>query len=33
MMNLYNHNYNKEDVFEKTILINEYFRMGMNHAL
>lgn len=28
----YKHN-EKEDLFEKTILVNEYFRLGMNHAL
>lgn len=32
MMHFYNNNH-KEDLFEKTILVNEYFRLGMNHAL
>lgn len=32
-MYLFHKDYDKEDVFEKTILVNEYFRLGMNHAL
>ena len=27
------HKENKEKIFENTFVINEYFRLGMNHAL
>ena len=33
MLHIFYTDTNKEDVFEKTILVNEYFRMGMNHTL
>lgn len=33
MLNVFYKDTAKEDLFEKTILVNEYFRLGMNHAL